>query len=94
MLARVGVPMLYPAGGYNLVDGGTAAAQALRDDYRANRYHQPTDEFNPSWDLSGPLDDFQVAFELGTELANNDAWPNWYRDNEFRAIRDRSMSSR
>ncbi len=29
--------------------------------------------------------------ELATDLANSDKWPNWYKGNEFRAIRDASM---
>ena len=93
-LAKVGVPMLDPAGGYDLVNGGKAAGQAARDDYRTNRYHQPTDEFNPNWDLSGPVDDLEILAGLGHTLANSESWPNWYKDNEFRAIRDRSMAER
>jgi Zn-dependent M28 family amino/carboxypeptidase len=92
-LSKVGVPMLYPAGGYNLINGGTAAGQAARDDYRTNRYHQPTDEYSPNWDVSGPVSDFEVAFGVGKTLANSDAWPNWYKDNEFRAIRDKSRAA-
>jgi Zn-dependent M28 family amino/carboxypeptidase len=91
-LAKAGVPMLYPSGGYDLVAGGKPAGQAVRDDYRARRYHQPTDEFDPNWDLAGPVDDMEVLYGLGKLLANSEAWPNWYRDNEFRAIRDKSRA--
>jgi hypothetical protein len=31
---------------------------------------------------------------LGDELANDDKWPNWYPGNEFRAIRDKTMSGK
>jgi Zn-dependent M28 family amino/carboxypeptidase len=91
-LSRVGVPMLDPAGAGDLVIGGTAAAAAIRDDYRINHYHQPSDEFNPNWDLTGVIDDLQALYTLGDTLANSDRWPNWYKDNEFRAIRDKSMA--
>ena len=93
-LAKVGVPMLDPGGGYDLIAGGTAAGQALRDDYRAHRYHQPTDEYDPTWDLSGPVDDLEILYAFGNTLANSESWPNWYKDNEFRAIRDKSMAER
>jgi len=93
-LAKVGVPMLYPGGGYDLVDGGTAAGKALRDDYRIHHYHQPSDEYNPSWDLSGPVQDLDALYTLGDEIANSDQWPNWYKDNEFRATRDRTMGGK
>ncbi|MFO1186832.1 MAG: M28 family peptidase [Alphaproteobacteria bacterium] len=91
-LARKGVPMLYTGGGFDLVNGGTAAGQAVRDEYRAKRYHQPTDEFDPTWDLSGPVDDINVLYELGRRIANDGSWPNWVRGNEFRAIRDKSLT--
>jgi Zn-dependent M28 family amino/carboxypeptidase len=93
-LSRVGVPMLDPAGGYNLIVGGTTAGQAVRDDYRNHHYHQPSDEFNPAWDVTGPVDDLLVLYTLGDTLANSDRWPNWYQDNEFRAIRDKTMAGR
>ena len=91
-LSRVGVPMLDPAGSSDLVIGGKDAAQRMRDDYRTNHYHQPSDEFDPKWDITGVIDDLQALYTLGDTLANSDRWPNWYKDNEFRAIRDKSMA--
>ena len=91
-LSRVGVPMLDPAGSSDLVVGGKDAAKAIRDDYRDHHYHQPSDEFNPSWDITGVIDDLEALYTLGDTVANSDVWPNWYKDNEFRAIRDKSMA--
>ena len=90
-LAKVGVPMLDPGGGYDLIVGGKAAGQALRDDYRTHHYHQPSDEWKADWDLAGPVQDLDALYTLGDELANDDKWPNWYPGNEFRAIRDKTM---
>jgi Zn-dependent M28 family amino/carboxypeptidase len=90
-LAKVGVPMLDPAGGFDLLDGGTDAGKKVRDDYRVNHYHQPSDEWHADWDLSGPIQDLDALYAFGDELANSDAWPNWYDGNEFRAIREKSM---
>ena len=89
-LAKVGVPMLDPEGGFDLVDGGTKAGRAIRDAYTANHYHQPSDEFDPKWDLSGPVADLKVLYAFGNKLANSTAWPDWYAGNEFRKIRDAS----
>ena len=91
-LAKVGVPMLDPGGGYDLIDGGTAAGQAVRQDYLLHHYHQPSDEWNANWDLSGIVSDLDVLYTFGDELANSDKWPDWYKDNEFRAIRDKEMA--
>jgi Zn-dependent M28 family amino/carboxypeptidase len=93
-LAKVGVPMLAPGGGHDLVNGGPAAGQAVADDYRNHRYHQPSDEWSPTWDLSGPIEDLDAYYELGRELADSDVWPNWYPDDEFRAVRDKSMGAK
>ena len=67
---------------------------ALSDDYRANRYHKPGDEFSAAWDLSGALADLALYHAIGLELANSGAWPNWYEGNEFRATRDASRAAR
>jgi Zn-dependent M28 family amino/carboxypeptidase len=91
-LAKVGVPMLDPDGGYDLVDGGKAAGQAVRDDYREHRYHQPSDEYDPHWDLTGPVDDLKAIYAFGQALADTESWPDWYEGNEFRAIRDASRA--
>jgi Zn-dependent M28 family amino/carboxypeptidase len=93
-LAKVGVPMLDPDGGYDLVNGGKRAGQALRDDYRKHRYHTPSDEWQANWDLSGVVDDLKVLDQVGDRLANSTSWPNWYKGSEFRAARDKEMSTR
>jgi Zn-dependent M28 family amino/carboxypeptidase len=93
-LAKVGVPMIDPDGGYDLVKGGKAAGQAARDDYRIHYYHQPTDEWHANWDLSGLVQDLQALQKVGDIEANSDVWPNWYAGNEFRAIRDKEMAAK
>ena len=66
----------------------------MRDDYLAHKYHQPTDEFDPNWDVSGQVQDAEVLHTMGDTLANSDAWPNWHKDSEFRAARDKVMGSK
>ena len=51
----MGVPMLYGRGGEDLVNGGPAAGRAAAEDYRAHRYHQVCDEYDPNWDWAGAL---------------------------------------
>ncbi len=89
-LARPGVPMIYAEGGEDLINGGPEAGAAAAMDYRANRYHGPKDEYDPNWNWDGAIQDLELYFAIGRELANSDAWPNWYPDAEFRAARDAS----
>ena len=90
--AKMGVPMLYGRGGEDLVAGGPAAGAAAAADYRAHRYHQVTDEFNPAWDWAGALADVGIYYRVGRALASSREWPNWLPGDEFRAIRDRSRA--
>ena len=90
--AKLGVPMLDGGSGEDLRVGGTAAGHAATEDYIVNRYHKPQDEYDPRWDWSGAVEDLTLYYRLGRQLASGDAWPNWYRTAEFRAIRDRSRA--
>ncbi|WP_370462953.1 M28 family metallopeptidase [Parasphingopyxis sp. CP4] len=89
-LARPGVPMIYAEGGEDLINGGPEAGAAAAMDYRDNRYHGPKDEYDPNWNWDGAIQDLELYYAIGRELANSDAWPNWYPDAEFRAARDAS----
>lgn len=92
-LAKKGVPMLYADGGTDLVDGGESAGEAAGDDYVANRYHKPSDEYSPDWDLSGLAATLALLRETGEEIANMEEWPNWREGNEFRALRDEQRTT-
>jgi Zn-dependent M28 family amino/carboxypeptidase len=93
-LAKVGVPALSFTPGQDLVNGGVARAEAWSKNYTTTMYHQPADEFSPSWDFSGMADDAKLLFAVGQRLANSHEWPNWSSDSEFRAARDQSAAKR
>ena len=92
--AKVGVPAISFGSGNNWVDGGLAAGKAAEDDYTKNRYHQPTDEWESSWSFKGMARDLQLLYKVGSDLANDDQWPNWAAGSEFRGIRDASAAER
>ncbi|MBA3880360.1 MAG: peptidase M28 [Sphingobium sp.] len=92
--AKLGVPMLDAKSGLDRVKGGVAAGQAASDDYIANRYHKPQDEYDPAWDWSGAVQDLDVYFGLGRQLAQGKSWPNWYKSSEFRRVRDQQRAGR
>ncbi len=86
--AKRGVPMLYLESGQDLIEGGREAGEAAEDDYRANRYHAPSDEYDEDWDWSGVMQDLQLYYRIGRSLATSASWPNWTEGDEFRGIRD------
>jgi len=92
--AKAGVPALYIKSGAVLRDGGEAAGVAWQEKYVAERYHKPNDEYQPSWDVSGSIEDLRLLFEVGARVANSATWPEWYEGNEFRAAREASAASR
>ncbi len=93
-LAKLGVPMIYFDSGDDLVVGGTAAGRAAAEDYTTNRYHKPQDEYDPDWKWDGAVEDLQLNYRIGRELATGAAWPNWYPMAEFRAVRDKSRAAK
>jgi len=93
-MAKVGVPAISFGSGNDLVNGGTARGEAMSAEYTDKRYHQPADEYSPSWDLSGMAEDNAMLHALGRRLANSNLWPNWSTDSEFRAIRNQTAGER
>ena len=92
-LARKGVPMLYPKPGVDLVAGGTEAGRAWLDRYVAERYHRPSDEYDPAWNVDGTLADLELYYDVGRAVANESSWPQWSEGSEFRAIRAASRAA-
>ncbi len=87
--AKLGVPMLSGESGEDLVTGGKAAGAKATEDYVANRYHKPADNYDPNWNWGGAVQDLTIYYQLGRKLADDTKlWPNWYPTAEFRAVRD------
>ena len=93
--AKAGVPALYADGGEDLIDGGVEAGKRAAEAYGKDRYHGPKDEYDPAtWKLDGIVEDLELLYGVGQQLAGGDAWPNWYEGNPFKANRDRMMEGR
>jgi hypothetical protein len=60
----------------------------LEDDYTANHYHRPADEYDSSWTFAGGIEDMQMLFLIGKKLSNETSWPQWKPASEFKAARD------
>ncbi len=93
-LAKHGVPALYIKEGADMVDGGVERAEAIDREFNATKYHKPGDEYSPTWDVAGSMEDLELLYQMGLQQANSAAWPQWYEGSEFRAIRERSAAER
>ncbi|WP_246543805.1 M28 family metallopeptidase [Novosphingobium profundi] len=91
--AKRGVPMFNIERSTDLFEGGTAAGDALSEEYTAKHYHAPSDEYSDSWNWDGIVEDVSLFYRLGRDLADSDFWPNWHKDDEFRAVRDKACAA-
>ena len=92
--AKRGVPVLFSDDGFDLIDGGKIAGMEKLYDYTLNKYHAVNDEYDESWNLEGLEQNINTIFSISLQLANSNSWPNWYENNEFRAIRDLQLSKK
>jgi len=93
--ARAGVPSLTADGGVDDVSKGKEYGKQKHDEYTAQHYHQPSDEYDAkTWDLSGGLQDVGLVYLIGKKLAFGNSWPQWKAGSEFKAIRDQSAQER
>ena len=90
-LSKKGVPMLYPSPGYDHREKGIEYGIQKSEEYLNNNYHRVSDEYDPSWDLSGAVEDLQLYFLTGQEIINSGAWPEWNEGTEFKNARDDMM---
>lgn len=96
-LAQKGVPVLLMmgiSGAADLVEGGKEAGQKWVDDYTGNCYHAACDAWSPDWDLTGALQDINVMFDIGNDLARSTRWPTWKDGSEFKEVREKSAAVR
>lgn len=91
-LARRGVPMLYADSGSVHAELGADYGAQIEAGYRLNRYHKPSDEFDPDWDMRGFVQSTELMYDVARQVTDSEDWPNWYQGNEFRDVRDAMMA--
>ncbi|MBF6023900.1 M28 family metallopeptidase [Lysobacter niastensis] len=92
--AKRGVPAISFGSGNDLVDGGLEAGKKMEEEYVADRYHQPADQWEAGWAFTGMARDLQLLYKVGRDLADSNRWPNWDASSEFRGARDQSADQR
>ncbi|HYM13614.1 MAG TPA: M28 family peptidase [Bryobacterales bacterium] len=93
-LARVGVPAFSLDLGTQFVGKPSGWGEKAYEEYNDKHYHQPSDEFDPSWDFSGLAELARFGFRLGLQVANQPQLPTWQPGDEFLPARDQSWGRR
>ena len=91
--AKIGVPALYLDTGTDFIGKPAGWGKEQHEAYEAKSYHQPSDEISESWNFEGMIEDAQLGFYVGLNVANADEMPAWTPGDEFEAARKKALSS-
>jgi Zn-dependent M28 family amino/carboxypeptidase len=89
-LARTGVPAFSINTALKFVGHPADWGKAQADDYTANHYHQPSDEYRPEMDFSSNAALAQFGFALAWQALTAPKTVEWLPGDEFEATRRRS----
>ena len=90
--ARGGVPAVFINTGDSFRGRDAGYGEQVRSAYRADRYHQPTDELTDDLLFGGIVQQTRVAFRMGYALAMSDLAPQWRPSEAFAETRAASLA--
>lgn len=91
--AKIGVPAMYLDTGMDFVDRPEGWGKEQVNHYTDVNYHQPSDEYDDSWNFDGMIDDALLGYWTGLAIANADEMPQWNEGDEFEAARLEALSA-
>ncbi len=91
--AKIGVPAMYLDTGTEFVDRPADWGKQQVNHYTDVNYHQPSDEYDDSWNFDGMISDALLGFWTGLAIANTDDMPAWNPGDEFEAARLEALRS-
>jgi len=81
--ARVGVPSISLKEGNDYVGHTREWGEEQFKAYNTAHYHQPSDEYNDSWDFRGMLQETEIAMAIGRRIADAEQMPKFNPNDEF-----------
>jgi Zn-dependent M28 family amino/carboxypeptidase len=85
--AKGGVPAISLSEPKQFTGPNGPALLKKQEAYNDTDYHQPSDEYDPSWDFSGGVNDMKVLAELGWRIAAQPAMPTYNTGDQFAEVR-------
>jgi Zn-dependent M28 family amino/carboxypeptidase len=81
--ARAGVPALSIKPGVDFVGRAKGWGEEQERIYNEQRYHQPSDEYQPSFRYDGMVQQVRVTVRVARAIANGPELPRWLPSSEF-----------
>ncbi len=81
--AKKGVPALSIRNGSDYLGKPAGWADQFFNDYNANHYHQPSDEFRDEWVFDGMVQMLDVTLGIALEASNINRLPRYNKNDEF-----------
>ncbi|HEX6838273.1 MAG TPA: M20/M25/M40 family metallo-hydrolase [Polyangia bacterium] len=91
--AKIGVPSLYLKPGVRHPGHDVAWGRAQQEKYNDERYHQPSDQIDATWDLDGAVEDVQLMTVTLLRIADAAKMPAWHHGDEFEAARKKALDA-
>ncbi|MSO62496.1 MAG: M20/M25/M40 family metallo-hydrolase [Acidobacteria bacterium] len=85
--AKAGVPALSLGEPREFTGPNAAALLKKQEEYNGKDYHQPSDQYDASWNFSGGVDDLRVLAQLGWRIAAQPAMPKYNDGDQFAQVR-------
>ncbi|MGH9610157.1 MAG: M28 family peptidase, partial [Bryobacteraceae bacterium] len=88
--ARVGIPAFSVGQGTDYIGKPANFGKTVFQQYNAEHYHQPSDEYHSDWNFAGIVQMANFGFTLGLDIADVPRLPTWKAGDEFLAARQGS----
>ena len=85
--AKIGVPGIYFDTGLDFIGRPQGWGKQRIEEFEAKHYHQPSDEIRPDWTYDGMVEDAQLGFYCGLDIARSESMPAWTPGDEFESVR-------
>jgi len=88
--AKAGVPALSISEPRDFLGPNAAELKKKQEAYNSTDYHQPSDEFDPTWDFSGAVEDLKLLAQLAWRIAAAQEMPRYNEGDQFANVRKRT----
>jgi Zn-dependent M28 family amino/carboxypeptidase len=82
-LAKAGVPALSISSPREFIGADADELSKKQEAYNTTHYHQPSDEYDPTWSFAGAVEDLKFLAQLAWRIAAQDDMPRYNEGDQF-----------